>query len=133
MLLPLIALVIPLMKVMPNIYRWRVRSRVYRWYKELRILERRIREARSKGEEQDVKSQLDRIEAEVRKASIPWSYADELYQLRVARPVRARPVAGRAIVTIDSNDSLSSVRVCTADRIVPRPWWRDRRRSRSSN
>ena len=83
MLLPLIALVIPLMKVMPTIYRWRVRSRVYRRYKELRILERRIREARSKGEEQDVKSQLDRIEAEVRKVSIPWSYADELYQLRV--------------------------------------------------
>lgn len=83
MLLPLIALVIPLMKIMPSIYRWRVRSRVYRWYKELRIMERKIRVGRSKGEEQDVKTALDRIEAEVRKVSIPWSYAEELYQLRV--------------------------------------------------
>ena len=83
MLVPLIALVIPLMRVMPSIYRWRVRSRVYRWYKQLRILERSIREGRADDEQDGFKSELDRIEAEVRKVSIPWSYAEELYQLRV--------------------------------------------------
>ncbi|MDX2493976.1 MAG: TAXI family TRAP transporter solute-binding subunit, partial [Desulfuromusa sp.] len=35
MLLPLLALLFPLFKIMPAIYRWRMRSRIYRWYAEL--------------------------------------------------------------------------------------------------
>ena len=79
MLLPFIALLIPLFKVMPPLYRWRVRSRIYRWYDELN----RIDEALGSGFEQAQLDELDRIEAEIRKVHVPLSYSDELYNLRM--------------------------------------------------
>lgn len=79
MLLPFIALLLPLIKVMPPIYRWRVRSRIYRWYDELN----RIDTALGKGSEASLLDDLGRIEAEIRKVHVPLSYADELYNLRM--------------------------------------------------
>jgi len=79
MLLPFIALLFPLFKVMPPIYRWRVRSRIYRWYEELG----RIDEALGRNFDQGLLDELDRIEAEIRKIHVPLSYADELYSLRM--------------------------------------------------
>jgi len=79
MLLPFIALLIPLFKVMPPLYRWRVRSRIYRWYEELS----RIDEALADGFDQALLEDLDRIETDIRKVHVPLSYADELFNLRV--------------------------------------------------
>jgi len=79
LLLPFIALLIPLFKVMPPLYRWRVRSRIYRWYDELN----RIDEALGDGFNLLQLEELARIEAEVRKVNVPLSYADELYNLRM--------------------------------------------------
>lgn len=83
MLLPLIAIIIPLMRIMPPIYKWRVRRRVYRWYKELRKLERGIQEGAHDDHGAEYHSELDRIDSEVIKVKIPWAYAEELYQLRL--------------------------------------------------
>lgn len=79
MLLPFIALLIPLLKVMPPLYRWRVRSRIYRWYDELN----RIDEALEGDFDPQLLNDLDRIENEIRKVHVPLSYADELYNLRM--------------------------------------------------
>lgn len=35
MLLPLVVLLMPVFKIMPPLYQWRMRSRIYRWYREL--------------------------------------------------------------------------------------------------
>ncbi len=83
MLLPLIAIIIPLTRIMPPIYKWRVRRRVYRWYKELRKLERGIQEGAHDDHGAEYHSELDRIDSEVIKVKIPWAYAEELYQLRL--------------------------------------------------
>jgi TRAP transporter TAXI family solute receptor len=79
MLLPFIALLIPMFKVMPPLYRWRVRSRIYRWYDELG----RIDQAITDGIDQALLDDLDRIEKEIRKVHVPLSYSDELYNLRM--------------------------------------------------
>ncbi len=83
MLVPLIAIIIPLMRVMPPAYKWRVRRRVYKWYKELRKIEREIQTGVHDGDVAGYHEDLDRIDAEVAKVKIPWSYAEELYQLRL--------------------------------------------------
>jgi len=33
-LLPLVAILFPLFRLMPNLYRWRMRSKIYRWYEK---------------------------------------------------------------------------------------------------
>jgi TRAP transporter TAXI family solute receptor len=83
MLIPLIAIVIPLMRIMPPIYKWRVRRRVYKWYKALRTLEREIQAGVHDDDVSKYAAALDSIDTEVKKVSIPWAYAEELYQLRL--------------------------------------------------
>lgn len=81
----LAALLIPLSRIVPPIYVWRVRSRVYRWYGELRKVEQELeaialddREAARAG----LLLRLDDIEERVNHISIPLAYAEELYRLR---------------------------------------------------
>jgi len=83
MLLPLIAIIIPLTRIMPPIYKWRVRRRVYRWYKALRKIEAKVQAGVHNDHVAEHHSDLDRIDDEVRKVKIPWAYAEELYQLRL--------------------------------------------------
>ena len=79
MLVPLIALVLPLMRMFPPIYRWRVRSRIYRWYADLKSIEVRLDAGHDGSELIDA---VKRLEEEVKPVETPLSYADELYHLR---------------------------------------------------
>jgi len=81
----LAALVIPLSKIVPPLYVWRVRSRVYRWYGELRAVEQALEsvpENQRRIVREDLVRRLDDIEMRVNHISIPLAYADELYRLR---------------------------------------------------
>ena len=81
MLLPFLALMIPLFKIMPPLYRWRMRSRIYRWYKEVLDIDHQLFNA--EADLQQAQSTLARIEHEVAHIDIPLSYAEELYDLRL--------------------------------------------------
>ena len=83
MLLPLVTLLFPLFKIVPPTYRWRVRSRIYRWYRELQEVDDRIRAAGPAYNLERLGSELTRIEDEVRQVSVPLAYADALYDLRL--------------------------------------------------
>jgi TRAP transporter TAXI family solute receptor len=83
MLVPLLTLLLPLIKIMPPALRWRARKKIYRWYRELQALDTEA-PARHTGEPLELLLQrLDELEEEVRKVSVPLSYADELYSLRL--------------------------------------------------
>jgi hypothetical protein len=81
------ALLIPLSRVVPPLYVWKVRSRVYRWYGELRTVEQTIEEAAPEKRAEVYSVQLRRLEElddKVNHISIPLSFADELYRLRIS-------------------------------------------------
>jgi TRAP transporter TAXI family solute receptor len=82
MLLPLVTLMFPLLRIVPPTYRWRVRSRIYRWYRELQEIDERIRAAGPADDLGRLETGLTRIEDEVRRVSVPLAYADALYDLR---------------------------------------------------
>lgn len=78
------ALILPLSKVIQPLYVWRIRSRVYRWYGELRIIEQALEQG-SENRAQDFKPQLQQLadlEDKVNQISVPLSFADGLYDLR---------------------------------------------------
>lgn len=83
MILPLLALILPLMKVLPPTYRWRIRSRIYRWYDELHELDVELKKDESKEKLQEAIHVLNEMEQEVREVEVPLSYAEELYNLRL--------------------------------------------------
>jgi TRAP transporter TAXI family solute receptor len=92
MLLPLLVLLFPLFKVMPPIYTWRMRARVYRWYDELEQAEEGL--AAGRVDREWVFGELDRIEAEVRQVKVPLSFTDQLYHLRQHIELVRSQVAG---------------------------------------
>ena len=80
----IIALALPLSRVVPPLYTFRIRSRVFRWYAELRDIEQRA-EAQGDNEGDSVQSlldQLDTLESKAEKIVVPLSHTDELYALR---------------------------------------------------
>ncbi|MGD8874779.1 MAG: TAXI family TRAP transporter solute-binding subunit [Gammaproteobacteria bacterium] len=83
MLVPLLTLLFPLIKIMPPAYRWQVRKKVYHWYGELQALDTGTRETHSAASLASLLQRLDVLEEDVRKVSVPLSYADELYSLRL--------------------------------------------------
>jgi hypothetical protein len=76
----IIAVLLPLGKIAPPLYAFRVRSRVFRWYGQLRDLEERW-EAGDVATA-DLLEELKTMERRVEKIIVPLSYADELYALR---------------------------------------------------
>ncbi|MDX1594842.1 MAG: TAXI family TRAP transporter solute-binding subunit [Gammaproteobacteria bacterium] len=83
MLVPLLTLLLPLFKIVPPTYRWRVRSRIYRWYRDLRLVERHVFAGADEPTRAWADDELDRIEAEVAQLQVPLSYADQLFNLRL--------------------------------------------------
>lgn len=77
-LVSIIAILIPLSRIVPPLYQFRVRSRIFRWYGQLRRVEESIGE--KSGAE--LLEQLDEIEQRAGRVTVPLSYADELYSLR---------------------------------------------------
>lgn len=76
----IIALALPLSRIVPPLYTFRIRSRIFRWYAELRDIEARREDPASDPAE--LLEQLDVMEAKVEKVVVPLSYTDELYALR---------------------------------------------------
>jgi hypothetical protein len=68
----------------PPLYTFRIRSRVFRWYAELRDIEQRHEGAKEVGATpvQALLDQLDEMEGKVEKIVVPLSHTDELYALR---------------------------------------------------
>jgi hypothetical protein len=82
LLVPLIAVVLPIMKFAPALYGWRIRSRIYKWYGQLKFLERELDEnpgARPQGE---WLKELDHIEDRVHRVATPLAFTNLLYTLR---------------------------------------------------
>ena len=76
----IIAVLLPLSRVVPPLYEFRIRSRVFRWYGQLREIEDRA--SSSTESPQVLVDELNRLETRVGKITVPLSYADELYALR---------------------------------------------------
>ncbi len=94
-LLPLLVILVPLVNVLPHVLRWQARSRIYRWYGELALLEREIRRHTGEPPLARWNADLDRIEGAATRVRAPASYAGELYTLRehiefVRRAVQAK-------------------------------------------
>ncbi|MCP5268177.1 MAG: TAXI family TRAP transporter solute-binding subunit [Zoogloeaceae bacterium] len=82
LLLPLVALLLPLMRIAPAIYSWRIRSKVFRLYGELKFLENEVRQDYSIARHREFFERLDRIEEAASNRNVPLAFTDLVYTLR---------------------------------------------------
>lgn len=81
-LVPMIVVLVPALRSIPALYRWRVRSRTYRWYRALLTLERELVRVVEPAQRQHLLKRLDEIEKTVNKMKVPAFHADQFYGLR---------------------------------------------------
>ncbi|MGH8353482.1 MAG: TAXI family TRAP transporter solute-binding subunit [Pseudomonas sp.] len=83
LLIPLLVVLIPLFKAVGPLYRWRIRARIYRWYRYLREIDRQL-DAGTLPERLDTEiARLEALEDRLAKVEVPLSYSNELYELHV--------------------------------------------------
>jgi TRAP-type uncharacterized transport system substrate-binding protein len=82
MIIPVVALLFPILRFAPALYGWRVRSRIYRRYGELKFLEAEVERNSAKHTREEWLGRLDKIESDVHHLPTPLAFSDMLYTLR---------------------------------------------------
>jgi TRAP-type uncharacterized transport system substrate-binding protein len=82
LLVPIIVVLIPGLRLVPSLYAWRVKSRIYRWYGALIAIEREAMGETSPAERKALLARIDAIEDSVNGLKMPLAYADQFYVLR---------------------------------------------------
>jgi hypothetical protein len=75
-------LLLPGLRLIPAIYRWRFRSRISRWYRALLIIEQDLIAQLASDKHKALIERLDNIEEAVNRMKVPASFADQFYDLR---------------------------------------------------
>jgi len=103
-LLPLLAVLLPLSRVVPPLVTLRLRSRIYRWYAHLRAVERALE---SPGADlAALRAEIEHIDAQTEHIGVPLSFTNELYDLRAhIHLVRKRLLARGAGGDADGDDN----------------------------
>ena len=80
--IPLLAILLPLSRALPAIYVWNVRRRLVYWYRQLKVLERNLDSRGAKYDLAAHQAELERIDGAVRRIWVPLYFSNELYDLR---------------------------------------------------
>jgi hypothetical protein len=96
LLVPMLAVLLPMLSYIPKFIRWRMRSRIYRWYGELALIERDVASGQDPPPIDKWTRDLDRIEHAVERVRTPACYASEAYTLRDHINLVRRAVLARA-------------------------------------
>jgi len=78
----LIVLLLPLSRVVPPLYTYRVRQRIFRWYARLRQVEARMDEGTGPGDVTELLDELDELDRVASQIAVPLAHAEELYALK---------------------------------------------------
>jgi hypothetical protein len=81
-LVPIVVVLIPGLRFLPQLYGWRVNSRIHRRYGELMALERESLGPLTNERRAALLDRLHQIERAVILRKMPGSHAEQIYQLR---------------------------------------------------
>ena len=82
-LIPLLALILPLTRALPATYVWLVRRRLVYWYRQLKALERSLDSRDGRHDDGAHRAELERIDGAVRRIRVPHYFSNEFYDLRL--------------------------------------------------
>ncbi|MGV6474474.1 TAXI family TRAP transporter solute-binding subunit [Azotobacter vinelandii] len=83
LLIPFLAILLPLGKLVSPLYEWRMRARTYKWYRHLHEIDARIHDGSIRGHEAEEIARLQEMEKRLGRVELPLSYSHELYSLHL--------------------------------------------------
>ncbi len=84
LIIPVLAVLVPAIRYLPNLYTYRLKAKITRWYAALHTLEVAIERTPDPDKVQEYLVRLDALEDEVNGANLPSWFADQGYSLRAA-------------------------------------------------
>ena len=82
LVVPAAVLLVPALRLLPAMYGWRIRSRIYRRYGQLMALERESQQVQGPEQARKMLERVEVIEKAVINLKLPPRFADEAYVLR---------------------------------------------------
>jgi TRAP transporter TAXI family solute receptor len=82
LIIPILAFALPLIRIIPKVYHWRLRSKIYQRYGELLVLETQLKSNATQSEYDNFLVQLNLIESRVVSMNMPKNYSDYIYSLK---------------------------------------------------
>jgi TRAP transporter TAXI family solute receptor len=82
LLLPLIGLLVPLFKLMPPLYHWRIRRKLLQRYAELRQIDPQYNPVESEDDRNARLLRILELDTETVDVAVPRDYSDDIYKLR---------------------------------------------------
>ena len=79
---PMMLILIPGLRLIPKVYKFRTQLRIYRWYRGLLRLERDLVGTLSSAKREELERRLEHIERSVNQMKVPASFAGQFYGLR---------------------------------------------------
>jgi len=79
---PVVLVLVPGLRLIPAVYRWRSQLRIYRWYRKLLVVERELATDLAPVKHAELVSRLNEIETVVAHMKVPASFANLFYMLR---------------------------------------------------
>ena len=82
MLIPLFTVLIPVVRFAPGLYDWRIKSRIYARYGELKFIEAELETHPDRLTRSEWLKRVDAIEHSVNRLPVPLTFSDRVYTLR---------------------------------------------------
>ena len=81
-LIPLLSIGLPLARLLPQLYSWTVRRRLYQWYRQMKTIETRLDHQPGPEQIAKARAELDHIDRVASRVRVPINYSDQFYDLR---------------------------------------------------
>ena len=79
---PVLLVLIPGLRLIPALFKWRTRMKIYQRYRALLFVESELQKELPPGKREELLARLDEIEASVSQMKVPASFAGDFYGLR---------------------------------------------------
>lgn len=83
LIVPLVLVMLPLLRVLPGLYGWTMRSRVYKHYADLIEIEKRAMVADDPAERQALAARLDGVQEALTHMRLPEAFRDRAYTMQM--------------------------------------------------
>ncbi len=84
LIIPLLTVIIPLFRIAPAALQWSVRRRIFRWYRQIRVIDEEIVAGGvPRARLESHLALLERLDQDVSATEVPLSYMEEFYNLRL--------------------------------------------------
>jgi TRAP transporter TAXI family solute receptor len=81
---PIAAFAFPLFKLVPMLYEWHIKRRIFLWYEQLKALEARLGRNDAGHDAESLAAEIKRIDDAAAVIPVPLRYSENLFNLRMA-------------------------------------------------